>query len=228
MTDILFFISMVSLYIVTLFSILDFSLCITIEEYCEGHPSEVNFDAFGFFKFQVTTLPIMLQSFACGSLWRMVTQCDAVEQWIMVNLFQWSDCETHFAYTSQMLVWYEVIILHVARFIDSVNLLPSLGELTLTRFILGISVSNICPSKDLVSHLLAPDPGPNHARHAIFHLRVQSWHPIASSFLVTLGTVVSWIFHIHVIPSPSWQMRLQGQKRSISAQNWTNFVNIHS
>lgn len=168
----------------------------------------------------------------------MVTKCDAVEQWIMVNLFQWSDCETHFAYTSQMLVGYEVIILHVARFIDSVNLLPSLGELTLTRFILGISVSNICPSKDLVSHLLAPEPGPNHARHAMFRLRgVQSWHPIASSFLVALGTVVSlnlphtWfpqIFHIHVIPSPSWQMRLLGPKRSIAAQNWTNFININS
>lgn len=39
-----------------------------------------------------------------GSLWRMVTKCDAVEQWIMLNLFQWSDYETHFAYTSQMLV----------------------------------------------------------------------------------------------------------------------------
>lgn len=147
--------------------------------------------AFWFFKFQVTTLPILPQSFARGSLWRTVTNCHAVEQWIMVNLFQWSDCETHFAYTSQMLVGYEVIILHVARFIDSVNLLPSLGELTLTRFILSISVSNICPSRDLVSHLLAPEPGPNHARHAMFHLRVQSWHPIASSFLVALGTVVS-------------------------------------
>lgn len=78
----------------------------------------------------------------------------------MVNLFRRSDCEAHFAFMSQMLVGYEAIILHVARFIDSVNLLPSLDDVTLTRFIQGNSVCNICPSKDLISHLLSQNLAP--------------------------------------------------------------------
>lgn len=43
MPDLLFFISMVSLYIVTLFYVLDISLWVTTEENWESHPSEVNF-----------------------------------------------------------------------------------------------------------------------------------------------------------------------------------------
>lgn len=46
MTDILIFISMVSLYIMTLVYVLDISLWVTIEEYREDYPSEVNFGAF--------------------------------------------------------------------------------------------------------------------------------------------------------------------------------------